>query len=204
MNLHPFLNTGAPPASNQSNLAGLQTPDLLGYIDVGLFGAGANRSPAATTDEQGRTILASDSKRTRESNPFKTSFESLMSGKGAGKGAAASGGRTTATAAKAKSGARAGNGAVSSEDTAGAGAAAGGKLEKKKRKRSAGADGTEDEDDRLTSKRDRNRLAAKNCRQRKIDKENSLRVELEELQAKHAQLLGRFNKLAGEVKDLQK
>lgn len=121
-------------------------------------------------------------------------------GKGAGKGAAASGGRITTTAAKAKSGAQKGQEKVSSA-AAGAEAAAGGKLEQKKRKRGAGADVTEED---LTSKRDRNRLAAKNCRQRKIDKENSLRVELEELQAKHAQLLERFNKLTGEVKELQK
>jgi hypothetical protein len=57
--------------------------------------------------------------------------------------------------------------------------------------------------DRLSSKRSRNRLAAKNCRQRKIDKESGLEHELAILKTTHVALLERFNKLTSEVKALQ-
>ena len=43
----------------------------------------------------------------------------------------------------------------------------------------------------------------KNCRQRKIDKENNLRAQLETLQATHEQLLLRFTKLDSEVAAIQ-
>ena len=43
----------------------------------------------------------------------------------------------------------------------------------------------------------------KNCRQRKIDKENNLRAQLKGLETAHVQLLARFNKLTSEVSALQ-
>eukprot|EP00729_Bicosta_minor_P014858 gene14858-5574_t len=179
------------PAQGQSNLAGLQTPDLMNFIDVKIFekqqrGPAPTISPhllAATTSEHGKFVTGQN-KRNRESNPFQTSFETLMKGGPAG-------------AAKAA-------GRKSTDDVAPPPAppvvGAAGKAKRKTRRVSTG-DVTEEV--RLESKRNRNRLAAKNCRQRKIDKENNLRAQLETLQATHEQLLLRFTKLDSEVAAIQ-
>ena len=136
------------PAQGQSNLAGLQTPDLMNFIDVKIFekqqrGPAPTISPhllAATTSEHGKFVTGQN-KRNRESNPFQTSFETLMKGGPAG-------------AAKAA-------GRKSTDDVAPPPAppvvGAAGKAKRKTRRVSTG-DVTEEV--RLESKRNRNRLAA--------------------------------------------
>lgn len=210
----PFQRPLPAGTSGSSNLDGLQTPDLVSYIDVTVFGSQRGEAPvisphllSAVTAEHGG--YTGDSKRTRESNPFQTSFESLMGARGqpgskvlgsdVGGGLARTSNAPGVRRPKGKSG-------LVSHVTAIAQAAANvlsNAAGAKKRNGSFDEDPDDSDMDRLSSKRSRNRLAAKNCRQRKIDKESGLEHELAILKTTHVALLERFNKLTSEVKALQ-
>lgn len=187
--------------------AGLQTPDLMSYIDVTVFAnqQRQQQQPVISPHLLAATALADGSKRTRESNPFQTSFENLAADAQTSSflKIADAAPRVKAEVKKGKMKGKAAGAPRSVPPGAPGPPATGppsnlGKAKRKGRQAETMEDGA-----RTESKRDRNRLAAKNCRQRKIDKENNLRAQLKGLETAHVQLLARFNKLTSEVSALQ-
>ena len=55
---------------------------------------------------------------------------------------------------------------------------------------------------KVTNRRERNRLAAASCRQRKIDKQNELKGTLKELKKVHGSLVAKCARLTKELETL--
>ena len=139
------------PAQGQSYQAGLQTPDLMSYIDVSVFANQQRQQPVISPHLLAATALADDgSKRARESNPFQSSFENLAAGAAGAAKAVAVAVRPGKMKKEAPHDGTPGPPSIGPPSNLG--------KAKKKGRRASTAEMTEEA--RTASKRDRNRLAA--------------------------------------------